>query len=135
MEATIRGNLGANPELATLPSGTVAARLRIAAAQNQIERDKNNPTVWLDVRAYGDLASRCAETLHTGDPVLVIGHWRAEEWEADDGGKRRRTYIYATGAGPDLSRCSVTGVSRPAKQHQQESGQNPEPPADPFDED
>ncbi len=135
MEVTLRGNLGADPEVVTLPSGTIAGRMRVAVTQGQAERERKSPTVWLDVRAFGDLAQRCAEVLRSGDPVLVNGYMRAEEWTADDGGTRRRTYVYATGAGPDLSRCTVASVTRPKRLATAEHTDSAEtPPADPFDE-
>lgn len=137
MEAMIRGNLGADPEVTTLPSGTIAGRMRVAVTQSQAERDKNAAAVWIDVRAYGDLAQRFGEQLHSGDPVLVTGYFRAEEWTGEDGTKRRRTYVYATGAGPDLSRCTITGVARPKKHTpaNQADDAAERPQADPFDED
>lgn len=135
MEVTVRGNLGADPEVVTLPSGTIAGRMRVAVTQGPAERERKSPTVWLDVRAYGDLAQRCGDALHSGDPVLVNGHMRAEEWKAEDGSTRRRTYVYATGAGPDLSRCVVAGVTRPKRLATAEHTDAEQPPADPFDED
>lgn len=133
MEATVRGNLGLDPELKTLPSGIVTTRLRIAASQTKTDREKNAPTVWVDAIAYGDLAERCG-VLHSGDPVLVTGHWRAEEWQTEDGQQRRRTYVYAIAAGPDLSRCTVDAIRRPAKTPPgHHAGDTPAP--DPFDED
>jgi single-stranded DNA-binding protein len=35
-----------------------------------------------------------------------------QSWEADDGTKRSKTFVRAFAVGPDLSRCSVRGVSR-----------------------
>ena len=108
MEATVRGNLGLDPELKTLPSGIVTTRLRIAASQTKTNREKNAPTVWVDLRGG-------------------VRHRR-------DGQQRRRTYVYAIAAGPDLSRCTVDAIRRPAKTPPgHNAGDTPAP--DPFDED
>lgn len=132
MDASVRGNLGKDPELRTLASGTVVGRFSVAASQSQSEREKDAEAVWVDVQVFGDLATRCAEALKQGDPVVVLGYWRADKWTTKDGESRYRTYITATAVGPDLSRATVTGVTRPSKSAPAAVAG---PPSDPYDED
>lgn len=111
MDATIRGNLGAEPDVFRREDKT-RTRLRVAAEQSLSEREAGRPTVWVDVETWDGLAERCAAVLTTGHPVIVIGRWVTDEWTDKEGQKRSKTYVKARAVGPDLSRAEVSSVER-----------------------
>lgn len=152
MEAAIRGNLGADPDVFRR-DGKTRTRLRVAVEQSQAEREANRPTVWVDVETWDGLAERCSAALAKGHPVVILGRWVCDEWTTEAGDKRSKTYVKARGVGPDLSRAEVGSVQR--VKAQQAAAEEPSPPeaetkadsketeppvddaapADPFDED
>lgn len=141
MEATVRGNLGADPELRHVGQDqTPVVRLRVAVRQTAQERERGNPTVWINVTAFGALAERMASTFKSGTPVLLQGLWKRDEWTDPESGERRHdTYVTALAGGPDLSSCTVAGVQRPEREGQSPAAPatepaTPAPAPDPFDE-
>lgn len=92
------GNLGADPELRSTPSGTAVANLRIATNEfftNQSgERDQR--TEWHRIVAFGRLAEICGQYLKKGKQVYIEGRLRTREWEDQGGNRRFTTEITAT---------------------------------------
>lgn len=137
MEATVRGNLGDDPDLRHIGAQNLAAvRCRVGVRQSKAERERGAPTVWVTVQALGDLAERIAATFKKGDPVLFLGHWRRDEWTDKEGANRHDDYVQAIAGGPDLASCTVAGVERVRAASTQASTSAPaaEPAADPYDE-
>ena len=92
------GNLTADPELRSLPSGTSVCSLRIACNT----RRKNGSTgEWEDKRNYfnvtvwGAQGENAARYLSKGRPVALDGRLEWREWEAQDGTKRQSVDIIA----------------------------------------
>ena len=92
------GNLTADPELRSLPSGTAVCSLRIASNS----RRKNGSTgEWEDkpnyfnVTVWGAQGENAARYLSKGRPVAIDGRLEWREWEAQDGTKRQATDIIA----------------------------------------
>ena len=92
------GNLTADPELRSLPSGTSVCSLRIACNT----RRKNNSTgEWEDkpnyfnVTVWGAQGENAARYLSKGRPVAIDGRLEWREWEAQDGTKRQAVDIIA----------------------------------------
>jgi single-strand DNA-binding protein len=111
IEAHFRGNLGGDPETYQAGAQTVT-RFRAAEYQSRRDDTAEQEPVWVAVEVWGDQGERCADLLRKGDPVLISGRWMTQSWEADDGTKRSKTFVRAFAVGPDLSRCTVRGVSR-----------------------
>jgi single-strand DNA-binding protein len=61
-------------------------------------------TVWLNVKAWRDLARNVASSVHKGEPVVVVGKLRASVWKSDDGVEHRRDVLEATTVAHDLAR-------------------------------
>jgi single-strand DNA-binding protein len=61
-------------------------------------------TVWLNVKAWRDLARNVASSVHKGEPVVVVGRLRTSVWKGDDGVEHRRDVIEATTVAHDLAR-------------------------------
>jgi len=94
----LTGNLTADPELRSLPSGMSVCSLRIACNT----RRKNNGTgEWEDkpnyfnVTVWGAQGENCARFLSKGRPVALDGRLEWREWEAQDGTKRQAVDIIA----------------------------------------
>jgi single-strand DNA-binding protein len=92
------GNLTADPELRSLPSGNSVCSLRIACNT----RRKDGATgEWVDkpnyfnVTVWGGQGENVARYLTKGRPVAIDGRLEWREWEAQDGTKRQATDIIA----------------------------------------
>ena len=89
----ITGNLTADPELRSLPSGTSICKLRVAC---NTRRKDNSTGEWVDkpnyfnVTVWGAQGENCANYLSKGRPVAVEGRLDWREWEAKDGGGKRQ---------------------------------------------
>ena len=93
------GNLGANPQVRTLPnSGQNVANFSLATTERFTDRSgtKQQRTEWHRVVAFGPLADTCQRFLSKGRQVYIEGRLTTREYEAKDGsGKRYRTEIVA----------------------------------------
>ncbi len=94
----LTGNLTADPELRSLPSGTSVCSMRIACNT----RRKNNSTgEWEDkpnyfnITVWGAQGENAARYLSKGRPVAIDGRLEWREWEAQDGTKRQAVDIIA----------------------------------------
>ena len=94
----LTGNLTADPELSTLPSGTSVCRLRLAV--NRRYKDQSSGE-WIekpnyfDIKVWGAQGENCAQYLSKGRPVAVDGRLEWSEWESQDGGKRSKVEVVA----------------------------------------
>jgi len=92
------GNLGANPEVKYLSTGTTVANFRMATTENRVNRagEKTPVTEWHRIVAFGRLAEICGEYLSKGKQVYVEGRLRTRSWEDKDGNRKWVTEIIAT---------------------------------------
>ena len=92
------GNLGAKPDVRTLPSGQNVANFSLATTERFTDRNgaKQERTDWHRIVAFGRLAETCERFLNKGRQVYVEGRLTTRQYEAKDGsGKRYRTEIVA----------------------------------------
>ena len=93
----ITGNLTADPELRSLPSGTSICKLRVAC---NTRRKDNSTNEWVDkpnyfdVTVWGAQGENCARYLSKGRPVAIDGRLEWREWESEHG-KRQAIDIIA----------------------------------------
>src|SRR6266446_7602083 len=79
------GNLGANPDIRTLPSGQNVANFSLATTERFTDRNgaKHERTDWHRIVAFGQLADICDRFLSKGREVVCcesfIGDGRSEE--------------------------------------------------------
>lgn len=66
-------------------------------------------TEWLTVKVFRDVALNVAGSIHKGEPVVVHGRLRTEEWESENGA-RTGLVIEASALGHDLTRGRATFV-------------------------
>ena len=94
----ITGNLTADPELRSLPSGTSLCKLRVAC---NTRRKDNSTNEWVDkpnyfdVTVWGAQGENCARYLSKGRPVAIDGRLEWREWESQEGQKRQAIDIIA----------------------------------------
>ncbi|MEE2524497.1 single-stranded DNA-binding protein [Pseudarthrobacter sp. J47] len=116
-----RGNIGNDVVLETTKDSNIPfLKLRIAVNDSYQDRDgqwKERETFWLNTELWRGLATRAADALSNGDPVVVIGKFRSSSYEVD-GKKRTRNYFVAESISPDLAHAEVSGVKRIMKQTQ-----------------
>jgi single-strand DNA-binding protein len=94
----LTGNLTADPELSTLPSGTSVCRLRLAVNRRYKDQSSGEWTEkpnYFDIKVWGAQGENCAQYLSKGRPVAVDGRLEWSEWEAQDGGKRSKVEVVA----------------------------------------
>ncbi|WP_199423934.1 single-stranded DNA-binding protein [Actinotalea solisilvae] len=60
-------------------------------------------TEWITVKAFRDVAFNVAASVRKGDPLLVHGRLRTEEWESESG-PRTTLVLEASALGHDLTR-------------------------------
>ncbi len=84
----ITGNLTADPELRSLPSGTSVCKLRVAVNTRRKDGasgewvDKPN---YFDVTVWGAQGENCARYLTKGRGVALDGRLEWREWEGENG--------------------------------------------------
>lgn len=92
------GNLGADPEIRSLPSGSKVATFNIATSEayNNKEGVRVEQTEWHRIELWDNLANIAEQYLHKGDSVYVEGKIRTEEYTDKDNINRRVTKIRGT---------------------------------------
>lgn len=92
------GNLTADPELRSLPSGTSVCKLRIASntrRRNGSTGEWEDKPNYFNVTVWGAQGENAARYLTKGRPVAIDGRLEWREWEAEDGTKRQAIDIIA----------------------------------------
>jgi single-strand DNA-binding protein len=94
----LTGNLTADPELRSLPSGTSVCKLRVACntrRKNGSTGEWEDKPNYFDVTVWGAQGENAARYLSKGRPIAVDGRLEWREWEAQDGAKRQAIDIIA----------------------------------------
>ena len=93
------GWIGAEPEQRFIPSGTAVCSFRVATKRWSGRSDDGSRTVetdWTTVEVWEKLAERCAQFLHKGSRVRVVGSLHTQSWEdRESGQKRYKTLVRA----------------------------------------
>jgi len=113
---TVTGNLAGDPEIRYTQHGKAVVSLTVMTSRRTKEGDQwvdVDTTAW-KVSAWERLAENVVETLHKGDPVVVVGTAAENSWEKD-GQTYRRIEITAKHVGLDLTRRRAIVVKDDAK--------------------
>ena len=86
-KAIIGGHLTRDPELRQLSSGTAACAFGIAT--NRRRKDRDDEVLFIDCNSYGKTAELINEHFKKGDPILVEGYLRLEQWQDRETGANR----------------------------------------------
>jgi single-strand DNA-binding protein len=91
------GNLGKDPELIKVSSGTSLCKFSIATTERFKNRqgEQQEKTEWHNIIAWGGLAETCGKWLHKGKQVYIEGKLQTTSYEDDNGTRRYRTEVVA----------------------------------------
>jgi single-strand DNA-binding protein len=88
------GNLGRDPEVRYMPSGSAVTNVTIATTDSWKDKqtgDKQERTEWHNVVFYNRLAEIAGEYLKKGSKVYVEGSLRTRKWQDKNTGTDRYT--------------------------------------------
>ncbi len=96
-KVTLIGNLGGDPEIRTLDSGTPVGRFSLATNENYKDKEGNwqSQTEWHNVVVWRDLADRAKNNLKKGMMVYVEGKISYRKYTDKDNQERTATDIVA----------------------------------------
>ena len=92
------GNLGADPETRSMPSGMTVANIRIATSESWKDKqsgEQKERTEWHHVALFGRLGEIAGEYLRKGSQVYIEGSLRTRKWQDKEGRDRFTTEIIA----------------------------------------
>ena len=92
------GNLGADPETRSMPSGMTVTNIRIATSESWKDKSsgaQQERTEWHSVALFGRLGEIASEYLRKGSQVFVEGKLRTRKWQDKQGNDRFTTEIIA----------------------------------------
>jgi single-strand DNA-binding protein len=92
------GNLGADPETRSMPSGMTVTNIRIATSESWKDKAsgaQQERTEWHSIALFGKLGEIAAEYLRTGSQVFIEGRLRTRKWQDKQGNDRYTTEIVA----------------------------------------
>lgn len=97
-KVTLIGNLGADPEVRYMPTGSAVTTVSLATTRRWKDRqtgDRREATEWHRVVFFNRLAEIAGEYLKKGSQVYVEGRLQTRKWQAQDGQDRYTTEIIA----------------------------------------
>jgi len=94
-KVTLIGNLGRDPELRRLESGTAVAQFSVATNESYKDRDGNwrDQTEWHEIVVWRHLAERAETQLRKGMLIYLEGKLSTRSWQDKDGNPRKTTEV------------------------------------------
>lgn len=94
-EATIIGNLTADPQLRTTTNGTTVVSFSIATNRSYTDSSGNTQesAEFHNIVAFGKVAEICNQLLQKGSLVFIRGRLQTRKWDSEDGHTNYRTEI------------------------------------------
>lgn len=78
------GNVGRDPEVRALPSGTQIATFSLATTDRRYKDEDGNPrTEWHNIVAWGKTAEVCERWIRKGKQLYIEGNIRTRTYEQD----------------------------------------------------
>lgn len=87
-QTVIVGNLGRDPELRYLQSGTAVCNFSVAVTESWNDRQTNErreKTTWYKVSVWGSMGENCNTYLRQGSQVMVVGTPEARGYMNNNG--------------------------------------------------
>ena len=96
-KVTLIGNLGKDPEVRRLESGSIVAKFSLATNENYKDKsgEWQTQTEWHTIVVWGTQAEKAEQSFRKGMTVYVEGKIKTREWEDESGSRRRTTEIVA----------------------------------------
>ncbi len=112
---SIIGNLGADPEIRTLPTGSKVAQIRVATTESYKNKngEKVEETEWHRIDLWEGLAGVTEQFLKKGDSVYIEGKLKSEKW-TDSSGVERFSYKIRANVMQMLGKSQKSETSTPA---------------------
>jgi single-strand DNA-binding protein len=126
------GNLGADPETRSMPSGTSVTNIRIATSESWKDKAsgaQQERTEWHSIALFGRLGEIAAEYLRKGSQVFVEGKLRTRKWQDKQGNDRYTTEIIAD----NMQMLGGRGGGSAATSGGERAGGAGAPPRDEYD--
>ena len=123
-QITVEGNLTADPRFNYTSNGKPVCNLRIAVSSRRKGRDgeyADTPPVFYDLTVWGQPAEHVAESLHSGDRVLVTGHTYVEAFTDSAGDQRTKQVIDVDAIGTSL-RYAIATPAKPTTRSAADAG-------------
>jgi single-strand DNA-binding protein len=92
------GNLGADPEVRSMPNGNYVANLRLATTESWKDRnsgESQEKTEWHRVVVFGRTAEIAQQYLRKGSKVFIEGKLQTRKWQDQSGQDRYSTDVVA----------------------------------------
>jgi len=89
------GNMVADPELKTTPTGVNVCSFRIAVGRRFVKPNEPQQTDFIDIVAWRTQAEFIAKYFSKGKPVLVCGAIQSRNWQDKEGNKRTTVEVIA----------------------------------------
>lgn len=122
------GHVGTDVDHRRVGAGIDVSTFRLASTPRRWDKAArgyvDGATNWITVQCWRSLAIHVRDSVRRGDPVIVIGRLRTEEWTKDDV-RNTRFVLEATAVGHDLARgtSSFLKAAKPAEQTTDEAGE------------
>ncbi len=116
-QITVIGNVVSSPERRRTQNSNVT-NFRVAATERRFDSATQDwidgHSFFVDIECWGELGGNVAHSISKGDPVVVVGAIRTDEWESEQG-RRSRPRIRAEAVAPNLARgvADFRRTSRP----------------------
>ncbi|MEO9153952.1 MAG: single-stranded DNA-binding protein [Lapillicoccus sp.] len=105
---TIVGNVVGDPQGRSTKAGKPFASFRVASTVRRWDAEQrrfvDGSTNFVSVVGFNALGGNIMSSLHKGDPVVVYGRLRVNQWVGSDGKNMTSVEIDAHGVGHDLTR-------------------------------
>ena len=89
------GNMVADPELKTTPSGVNVCSFRIAVGRRFVKPNEPQQTDFIDIVAWRTQAEFVTKYFSKGKPILVCGAIQSRNWQDKEGNKRTTVEVIA----------------------------------------
>src|SRR5882672_991291 len=107
------GNLGADPEVRTLPSGNKVVNLSVATSDNWRDKttgERKEKTEWHRVVIFSEGLAKVAEQyLHKGSKVYLEGQLQTRKWQDQSGADKYSTEVVLQGFNSALTMLDTRG--------------------------
>lgn len=89
------GNVGNEPQVRLLNSGSKVANFSIAVSKRYRDRngEQKDKTDWVSCTAFGKLAEVVENLVDKGSQLYVEGEFNVDNYTDDNGTKKQRTFI------------------------------------------
>jgi single-strand DNA-binding protein len=122
----LMGNLTRDPQLSFLPTNTPVCEFSIATSRTFKKQDgsQGEETCFTDCKIFGKRAEVINQYFKKGEPILVEGRLKLDQWQAQDGSKRSKLSVF-------VESFEFVGGKKAEGQQQQQDQQPADPPYDP----